>query len=45
MARIILIISGAAIAAFAIPSYFLLCVWVDVVETYLKRKGDKKKWN
>lgn len=41
MARIILLLSGALIAAIAIPAYFLLCLWISIAETILK-KGDKR---
>lgn len=41
MARIILLLSGALIAAIAVPAYFLLCLWISIAETFLHKKGDK----
>ena len=42
MARIIMIIMTAFVLVVSIPSYLLLCVWVDILEEYFKRKkGDK----
>ena len=46
MARIILLLSGAFIAALAVPMYFLLCIWIAIFEEYERRKrrekGDRK---
>lgn len=41
MARIILLLSGALIAAVAVPAYFLLCLWISIAESLLSKKGDK----
>lgn len=41
IARIILLLSGALVAIIAVPAYFLLCLWIAIFETTLK-KGDKR---
>lgn len=42
MAGFIFLLSAAFIAAAAIPSYFLMCLWFDLFEKHTnKRKGKK----
>lgn len=43
MARLILLITGAFIAAVAIPSYFLLCLWVSVIDSFIRKEKRHEK--
>lgn len=43
MARIILLLSGAIVTIFALPMYFLLCLWVTVFEEYERQRDAKRK--
>lgn len=43
MARIILLLSGAIVAAVALPMYFLLCLWIAIFEDYERRRNKEKE--
>ena len=43
MARIILILSGFIVTIFALPMYFLLCLWVTVFEEYERQRRKRKE--
>ena len=45
MARIIMLIMTAFVLVVSIPSCLLLCVWVDILDGYLKDRKRREKQN
>ena len=45
MARIIMIIMTAFVLVVSIPSYLLICIWVDILDGYLKDRKRREKQN
>ena len=43
MARIILLLTGIIVAAFAVPMYMLLNLWIAIFEEYERRRRKRKE--